>query len=192
MNRNHIRIIGGKWRGRKINFPATETLRPTPDRIRETVFNWLAPYIVDAACLDLFAGSGALCFEALSRGAGSVLALEKDPKVIAAIKSNAEILETGDNIKIIQADSIQWIHENKQNTNGAEEISFDIIFLDPPYALNLLPKCFDLIKRHHLLKANGLIYLESDAPLSEEFLTQGFHIEKQKKAGNVYYGLCRI
>ncbi len=140
MDRNHIRIIAGKWRGRKITFPSTATLRPTPDRIRETLFNWLAPHIIDARCLDLFAGSGALSFEALSRGAGIVIALEKDTKVVASLKANAEIL-LADNIEILQTDSIHWM-EIHAHLKESLESSFDIIFLESSLFSKITAKMF--------------------------------------------------
>lgn len=185
MKRDQVRIIAGKWRGRKIAFPSTSTLRPTPDRVRETLFNWLAPHIIGTHCLDLFGGSGALSFEALSRGAGSVVILEQDPSVLSSLKANAEHLKT-ENFEIIQVDSLDWL---RSFSNQLPAPTFDIIFADPPYSKKLLPDCFSLIEKVKLLNRDGLIYFESDEPLLPNSLPQSMKILKSKRAGNVFFGL---
>ncbi|TPW17985.1 MAG: methyltransferase, partial [Halothiobacillaceae bacterium] len=121
--RNSLRIIGGTWRSRRLEFPTVEQLRPTPDRVRETLFNWLQHRIGGARCLDLFAGSGALGFEALSRGANEVVFVEIDPAAVQALRANAQRL---------QADNAQIIHEEALRYLAKPADPFDIIFLDPP------------------------------------------------------------
>jgi 16S rRNA (guanine966-N2)-methyltransferase len=177
---NHVRIIGGSFRGRKISFPDTLELRPTPDRVKETVFNWLAPYIRDSLCLDLFAGSGALSFEAVSRGALKVTALEYNPVVVAALKAEALHLKTN-NLDIIQTDTLQFLK--------TKPTAFDIIFVDPPYKADRLFPCFTLLKNNGWLKPDALIYYEADHPVPAEQLPD-WEILKEKRAGNVYYYLA--
>ncbi len=191
---NQIRIIGGQWRGRKISFPDNTSLRPTPDRVKETLFNWLSPYIVNAICLDLFAGSGALSFEALSRGAAKVIAFEQDRNAFISIQDNAKKLDiSSENLEVMHKSSMHWLNtmDNTIQTNQ----SFDIIFADPPYDENLLLQCFDLIETNKLLQPNGLIYFESNKPFeafSNGILNKSFQILKEKQAGNVFYGCIHI
>jgi len=186
--RNEVRIIGGKWRGRKIQFPSVNGLRPTPNRIRETLFNWLAPYIHDAHCLDLFTGSGALCFESLSRGASQVLCLEKNPDAYQALCKNAERLQAT-TLEILKKDALIWLTEKP--AAPLPHPVFDIVFVDPPYALKALSQCFDLLEKHGCLKENSLIYFESDIPIESLTLPATWEILKKKKAGNVYYYLTQ-
>src|SRR3990167_10705810 len=125
MANNSVRIIGGKWRGKKISFPPLSFLRPTHDRIRETLFNWMEPYLHDAVCLDLFAGSGVIGFEALSRGAKFVVMVDQDIEVITSLKKNLKTL-SAENVEIIQA-------KIPAKTFKSQQKQFDIVFLDPPY-----------------------------------------------------------
>ena len=126
--RNRVRILGGKWRSRVVRFPEAAQLRPTPDRVRETLFNWLGQRLDGLACLDLFAGSGALGFEALSRGAARVVMVERDRNVAEGLRENARVLEaTG--LEVVNADALAWL------ARGGER--FDVAFVDPPYASNL-------------------------------------------------------
>lgn len=168
-----IRIIAGKWRGRKLDVIDSPGLRPTPDRIRETLFNWLQQEIVGARCLDLFAGTGALAFEALSRGAAEVFMIESNAKIVETLKQHAETLGCeGHTIQL--ADATSWL---KQGING-----FDIIFLDPPFGQGYIEQCCEVINEESLLKPNGLVYIESEKDLA---LPDGWEIRKQTKAGNV-------
>lgn len=185
MIRNEVRIIAGKWRGRKIQFPSVPGLRPTPNRIRETLFNWLAPYIHGASCLDLFTGSGSLCFESLSRGAAHVLSLEKNHDAYQALRTNAERLKAYD-MEILQKDALTWLIERP-----IIPPTFDVIFVDPPYALKALSKCFGLLENHGCLKPESLIYFESDVPIESLTIPETWTILKKKKAGSVYYYLTR-
>lgn len=150
MANNEVRIIGGQWRGRKLRFPDREGLRPTLSRVRETLFNWLAPSIHEARCLDLYAGSGALGFEALSRGAAEVTFVERDRKAAAALKTNVGIL--GARATVLQMTAERFLA-------GSSE-TFDLILFDPPFAdtraMALLPKLLGA----HLAK-DGLLYLET-------------------------------
>ncbi len=168
-----VRIIAGKWRGRKLDVIESPGLRPTPDRIRETLFNWLQHEIVGARCLDLFAGTGAIAFEALSRGAAEVFMIESNPKIVESLKQHAEILNSeGHTIQL--ADATSWL---KQGITG-----FDIIFLDPPFREGFIEQCCEAISEESLLKPKGLVYIESEKGLT---LPAGWEIRKQTKAGNV-------
>ena len=186
---NEVRIIAGKWRGRKIQFPTVAGLRPTPNRIRETLFNWLAPYIHGAHCLDLFTGSGALGFESLSRGAAYVLCLEKDRGAYEMLRQNAKRLNA-DLMEIQEQDALVWITTQCQQALKLTT-PFDIIFVDPPYALKALSKCFALLENQAWLTINTLIYFESDVPIELLTLPDTWAILKKKKAGNVYYYLTQ-
>ena len=179
---NQVRIISGQWRSRMLSFPDSEGLRPTSDRIRETLFNWLQLDIAGASCLDLFCGSGALAFEALSRGASRVVAIEKDANVAEQLKKNAALLECK-NLELYCEDALNWIVRHKQKGQ------FDIIFLDPPFSDQLLQKTCNLIIENELLKNNGLIYIESDQTLENLSLHGSLEFLKQKKAGQVFYAL---
>lgn len=175
-----IRIIGGKWRSRCVRFEDLPDLRPTPSRVRETLFNWLAPSIVGARCLDCFAGTGILGLEALSRGADRVIALESNPQAIRKIQANVAALET-DSYEIIQTKANSWL------SNCSER--FDVIFLDPPYESTLLLNTFDIVQKNQLLRPNGLVYWEHNKPI-EAF--PGGKILKSKQAGQVFYGLASL
>jgi 16S rRNA (guanine966-N2)-methyltransferase len=168
-----IRIIAGKWRGRKLDVIDSPGLRPTPDRVRETLFNWIQQEIVGARCLDLFAGTGALGFEALSRDAAEVVMIESNPKIVESLRKHAETLKS-ENHSILLTDALSWL---RQGSKG-----FDIIFLDPPFQQGYVEKCCNLIIEESLLNAKGLVYIESEKDLA---LPQGWHIKKQKIAGQV-------
>ncbi len=168
-----IRIIAGKWRGRKLEVIDSPGLRPTPDRVRETLFNWIQQEIVGARCLDLFAGTGVLAFEALSRDASEVVLVESDPKIVESLKQHAETLGS-ENHTIQLADALSWL---KQGIKG-----FDIIFLDPPFNQGYIEKCCALIIEESLLNVNGLVYIESEKNLA---LPDGWQLKKQKNAGQV-------
>ncbi len=176
-----LRIIGGNWRGRKITFPQIDVIRPTSDRIRETLFNWLMHDIAGSRCLDLFAGSAALSFEALSRQAAHLTIVEQDDQVIQGIQKNLDSLE----VPKARYD----LHKAKaENWLPACQDQFDIIFLDPPFAkVNLPELCAQLARQGN---ATGLIYIESGAPLTSEDLPAHWQIHRQKRAGSVHYCLC--
>jgi 16S rRNA (guanine966-N2)-methyltransferase len=178
-----IRIIGGKCKGRKIFFPDIPDLRPTPNRIRETLFNWLAPTIQDATCLDLFAGSGALSFEALSRGAGYCLLLDSSKTVMSYLQENQQKLGFN-NMEILWASFPYPPHLIKT--------TFDIIFIDPPFRLNLLKDIFDWLVSSKCLASGSLIYIESERQMQQIYLPENWRLLKDKWAGNVRYQLCEV
>lgn len=183
---NVVRIIGGQWRGRKLHFSDIPDLRPTPDRVRETVFNWLQPVIVGARCLDVFAGSGALGLEALSRGAEHCLFIDKHSQCITDIQHNLTLLKTeagetmtGDSLQILQ-----HLHESP------EDKQFNIVFVDPPYSMNCALQCCQLLAEYQWIADNAEIYVESASAINEKQLPAGWKLHRQKKAGNVYYHLA--
>src|SRR5687768_9098514 len=127
---NRVRIIGGQWRSRLIEFPDAAGLRPTPDRVRETLFNWLGQDLTGLRCLDLFAGAGALGFEALSRNASHVTMVEKAPVAVHGLQTAAATLQAGERLKIVSGDALEFLRGDNE--------TYDIVFLDPPYAGGLL------------------------------------------------------
>lgn len=183
--RSQVRIIGGRWRGRKLHFNEVAGLRPTGDRIRETLFNWLAPTIDGANCLDLFAGSGALGIEALSRGAAEVTLIEQHPQAEDNLRRNCTQLK-GDGAKIIRADALVWL------ANTSPKYSFDIVFLDPPFSSNLLQPCCELLQKPGLLATNSLVYLETDRHQPPPTTPPTWELLREKTAGQVNYRLYRV
>lgn len=183
--RNQIRIIAGKWKGRRLSFPNAVDLRPTPDRVRETLFNWTSNRIVGAHCLDLFAGSGALSFEALSRGAAKVVAVEKNPVVILALEAAAQQLKVDvQTWEVISGDGLEWLKHTPSTP-------FDLVFLDPPYTAELLPICMQVLSEKKWLKSHAWIYFEQDKPFDEAlFPSSDWRLVKSKRAGHVYYYLA--
>ncbi|KTC82158.1 methyltransferase [Legionella cherrii] len=173
-----VRIIGGLYRGKKIHFPDIEGLRPTPDRVRETLFNWLMHDIREAHCLDAFAGSGALGLEAFSRGAAHIVFLEQSPKAHANLQ---KIMTTFNDpkLKLLQTDAVQYLQHSKEE--------FDIIFLDPPFAQTYLPQCISSIAQSNVLKPGGLVYVESPAVIHMD--EKKWKQIKLKQAGQVVYAL---
>jgi len=182
LKQNQLRIIGGKWRGRKLKFPEVEGLRPTPDRIRETLFNWLAPIIHGSICLDLFAGSGALGFEALSRGAAQVFLVDQSQKVASQLKANQALLNC-DNSQLIKNNAFDFIKTCAK--------TFDIIFLDPPFHKHLIPDICQHIAQYNLIKPEGYVYIEREAELKNIALPSHFEIIKERKAGQITYALIQ-
>ena len=175
-----LRIIGGQWRSRRLSFPMLPGLRPTPDRVRETLFNWLAPIVEGARCLDLFAGSGALGLEALSRGAAEVVFVEHDHRAAQALRNNLYKLDATE--RVHEADALAWL----QHTTSQP---FDIVLLDPPFGLGLLNPVCALLAGGGWLAAGAMVYLESepDAPLQ---LPAGMAMVRDKRAGQVAYRLA--
>jgi 16S rRNA (guanine966-N2)-methyltransferase len=177
---SQVRIIGGIHRGRKLPFAEMPGLRPTGDRIRETLFNWLQPVIQGARCLDLFAGSGALGIEAASRGAGEVVMVDTASAVIRQLERNKSLLGL-DHLSIVRADALQFLDQTPT--------PFDLVFLDPPFAGNLLqPLCQRLAKGW--LSDGARIYLEDDISRAFPTLPDGWELLKEKRAGAVRYGLA--
>ena len=174
-----MRIIGGRWRGRKIRIAGNGDTRPTPARARETVFNWLAPRIEGAACLDLYAGSGALGFEALSRGAATVALVEADPGATAALRQNRDALRAA-GAEIVRADALQWLRQGRHNPSG-----YDIVFLDPPFPSRLLARSCEALLDGGCLRAAAVIYTEAET----EWAHPRLRTMKTARAGRVRYGL---
>lgn len=182
---NKLRIIGGQWRGRKLNFPDAPGLRPTPDRVRETLFNWLQATIVGSRCLDLFAGSGALGFEALSRGAKHVTMIDKSHQVITSLKNNLELLGVN-NASLVNTDASHLlVQENKLGQ------TFDVVFLDPPFHQDLIVACCEGLEKNSFLDPVAYIYLEAEYTIDEDMLPATFSIIRSKKAGKVNFHLIK-
>ncbi|OOZ42337.1 16S rRNA (guanine(966)-N(2))-methyltransferase RsmD [Solemya pervernicosa gill symbiont] len=176
-----IRIIGGSWRGRKFPIPDVEGLRPTPDRVRETLFNWLMPVLGGARCLDLYAGSGALGLEAASRGADRVVMVDRDHGVVRQLRHNIDTLKS-DRVSVVQADALAYLERVEQ--------PFDIVFLDPPFRQELVAECCQRLESGGWLTANAHIYLELERELGEPQLPKGWSLLRSKVAGQVGYHLA--
>lgn len=176
-----LRIIAGEWRSRRLSFPDAPGLRPTPDRVRETLFNWLAPHIEGAKVLDAFAGSGALYLEALSRGAAEAVALDSNQAAINSLRQNLETLRCPRG-QVIQSDAQRYLQ-------GEPKFAFDLVFLDPPFHQDLLPTTCALLEERQWLAANAWIYTESETPPSTLQLPGNWRLHREKKAGQVYYAL---
>lgn len=175
-----VRLIAGQWRGRVLRCPAVAGLRPTGNRVRETLFNWLMPVIEGASVLDAFSGSGALGFEALSRGAKRAVMLEPDLAAHKQLVANAELLAAA-SAKIFGTRAEQWL------AIAATE-RFDVVFIDPPFALDLWPQVFELLERNEWLSDNALIYIETPKDYHLQ-VPANWRLHRQKAAGNVCYGL---
>jgi len=176
-----VRIIGGKWRSRNLRFVSVDGLRPTGSRIRETLFNWLAPTIEGARCLDLFAGSGALCFEALSRGAGCCVAIEANSQAVSELRHNQAQL-TANNLDIVSGDCQKLLER------GNTVQPYDIIFLDPPFDMKLHKQASRLLISGNWLASKAQIYCEFPATEAQD-LPLSWRLIKDKIAGNVRYCL---
>ncbi|OTG66700.1 16S rRNA (guanine(966)-N(2))-methyltransferase RsmD [Acinetobacter silvestris] len=176
--KNQLRIIGGEWKRRILPFASIEGLRPTPDRVRETLFNWLMWDVQNTQVLDLCAGSGALSFEALSRGAANVVMIEPN-------HSQAKILK--ENIQLLKSSNCQVMLTTAQLAIPTLKTNFDLVFLDPPYSLNLWQELANLVD--HLIKDQGHIYVEADCDLHQLQLPSSWQLIKETKAGAVRAGL---
>ena len=178
---NQLRIIAGLWRGRKLSFPDVDGLRPTGDRIRETLFNWLAPEIQGARCLDLFAGSGALGIEALSRGASESLMIERDPKAAAQLKRNLDLL-TAAHGRVANEDALSVLKK------GNQDEPYHIVFVDPPFQLNLSQAVINALEAGNWLANDATIYMESGRDQSYH-TPINWQLHRDKNAGAVSYRL---
>jgi 16S rRNA (guanine966-N2)-methyltransferase len=170
-----VRIIGGTWRSRVIVFPDVPGLRPSPDRVRETLFNWLGQDLTGRHCLDLYAGSGALGFEALSRGAKSVTMVEQDARAWRALRDNAALLDAH-GMNLVRGDALEFL------ARGPAEIKYDVIFLDPPFAQGISAATW--MRLLDVLSADGLIYFESSGEFAGH---SGIEVLKHRRAGSVHY-----
>ncbi|GGO77790.1 ribosomal RNA small subunit methyltransferase D [Marinobacterium nitratireducens] len=179
-----LRIIAGEWRGRRLNFPALQGLRPTPDRVRETLFNWLQAYVPGARCLDLFAGSGALGLEALSRGALSATFVDNSPAVTRQLRDNLQRLNAR-NAEVVEAAAMDWLLQRQTDL----EARYDLVFLDPPFRCDLLPLACELLESRNLLADQALIYIEAESELGLPRLPESWKELRSKTAGQVSYRL---
>jgi 16S rRNA (guanine966-N2)-methyltransferase len=176
-NKGTLRIVGGKYRSRRLRVPARPGLRPTPDRVRETLFNWLGQDLSGLACLDLYAGSGALGFEAASRGAARVVMVEKDRAALAGLERSRAVLDATQ-VSIVAGDAESFL--------AREHARFDVVFLDPPFRQNALPAA--LAKLTSRLQPQARVYVESEAPVA---VPPGWTELKRARAGQVSYQLLR-
>lgn len=174
---SRVRIVGGSWRSRLIDIPRLPGLRPTPDRVRETLFNWLGQDLSGLRCLDLFAGSGVLGFEAASRGAAEVVLVERDARAAASLRATAATLHATQ-VEVVRADAVEFARSTTR--------SFDLIFLDPPYRQGLLEKIEPALER--LLEPDGWLYAESEQPLTHLGRWQTI---REGRAGQVHYHLMQ-
>jgi len=180
-HQNSLRIIGGKWRSRKVSFADRAEIRPTGDRIRETLFNWLMHDVSGARCLDLFAGSGILGLEALSRGAASVTFVEYQREIADHLRDNLATLAE-DNYEVLNTSADDYLKQAEQ--------TFDLVFLDPPFGTGHLIDAITTINERQL--STGMIYVESNDQSIFGSLPEGWQIHRQKNAGEVCYGLIRM
>jgi len=175
----HIRIIAGQHRGRKLPVLIADGLRPTTDRVKETVFNWLMPYVQDANCLDCFAGSGGLGFEAMSRGAESLTLVELNKAAAQQLKDNKALLKI-DNIQVVQQSALDFLQANQQN--------FSLVFIDPPFRKGLAQQAAELLSVKGL-DDDALIYVEMEAEINSQVMPSHWQLLKEKVAGQVVYRL---
>lgn len=175
---NTVRINAGEWRSRLLKFPDAEGLRPTPERVRQTVFNWLGQDLTGLHCLDLFAGTGVMGFEALSRNAKTAVLVEKTPAVYKAILDNKTTLNAAA-AQVFNTDAVSFLAQNRQ--------LFDVIFIDPPYSQGWLTKVLPLLPAH--LNPDGFVYAEAEYGIQPDEIWQ---VVKQSKAGNVFYHLLKL
>lgn len=174
-----IRIIGGKWRGRKLAVLDKQGLRPTTDRIKETLFNWLMSVIHDSTCLDCFSGSGSLGFEAASRGAKSVTLLEKDKQVASQLNKNKQLIASHA-IDIYHTDTLNWLNKPAQK-------KFDIVFIDPPFHQGLVADTVNYLEKNNWLNASCYLYIETEIDHNVlSYIPNNWHLHREKTAGQVH------
>lgn len=175
---NKVRIIGGDWRRRLIEFPDSEGLRPTPDRVRETLFNWLGQTLDGEICLDLFAGSGALGFEAASRGAGKVVMVEQNARVAAALAKNIDTLQAASRVELKKGDALQYL--------ASATPIFDLVLLDPPFHKDWLARLVPLLTR--VMAPDGAVYVEAEHEIDS---LGSWRVVRHGRAGVVHFHLLR-
>ncbi|HEY5850784.1 MAG TPA: 16S rRNA (guanine(966)-N(2))-methyltransferase RsmD [Lysobacter sp.] len=176
-----VRLIGGRWRGTRLSVPDVAGLRPTSDRVRETLFNWLMPMLPGARVLDLFAGSGALGLEALSRGAASAVLVERDPDLANALRALAARLPGGEAASVVQADALGWLP-------GQHEAGFDLAFIDPPFAAGLWDAVLPLVSQR--LKADAWLYVEAPHDAVPQ-MPPGWRLHRESRTREVRFALYR-
>jgi 16S rRNA (guanine966-N2)-methyltransferase len=183
---NSVRIIAGKYRSRKLGFPSLEGLRPTADRFRETLFNWLQDSIAGETCLDLFAGSGALGFEALSRGAGQVDFIEQNTAAVKSILGNIERLDA-EHGNVYCSDAFDWLDRYSQDSK-----QYGLVFLDPPFKGETLARAIIKLESANLLRDGGLVYIEKEKRSTDVDFPSNWVEVKSKNAGLVRFGLYSV
>jgi len=176
-----LRIIAGRWRGRKLPVANLPSLRPTGDRIRETLFNWLMGDIVGARVLDLFSGAGSLGLESLSRGAAALTLIEQHPTAVKQLQQNLELLDASSSAVLIQSDAVRWLQQ------GAEQ-PFDLVFIDPPFSENLWQASFEGLETGGYLTAGSAIYIECERERTLQ-IPDNWQLFRQKRAGQVCFSL---
>ena len=180
-----LRIIGGEWRSRRLPIITAEGLRPTPDRVRETLFNWLQARVPGAVCLDLFAGSGALGFEALSRDASQLVMVETNPQAFHCLQANALALKIDEKcIQLFKQDALSYLDTTTQQ--------FDLVFVDPPYGKGLAAQVMRLLLDRRLLKPAGLVYLETEMDYDFDADEWGMQVVRETSAGLVAARLLQL
>ena len=173
-----MRIIGGEWRRRRIAFPGFLQIRPTPDRVRETLFNWLGQRLDSLSCLDLFAGSGALGLEAASRGADTVTLVEKHPRVAVALRDSVRLLGANQ-VRVVHADALEFLVQDRA--------TYDVVFIDPPYADGPPNTMMEHLSQR--LAAGARVYVEGDRKFEPP---PGWQIVRQDRAGVVHFHLLQV
>ncbi|MDJ0739409.1 MAG: 16S rRNA (guanine(966)-N(2))-methyltransferase RsmD [Gammaproteobacteria bacterium] len=181
---NQVRIIGGRHRGRRLPFVPVRGLRPTPDRVRETLFNWLRADVAGARCLDLFAGSGAIGLEALSRGAAALTLVERHRAVAERLRANVALLHEEAALEVIQADALRWLAT-------ATARRYDIVFVDPPFATDLMAAACARLETRGWLADDAVVYLEQDAHRAWPALPPSWTLYREGRAGQSAQRLLR-
>ena len=179
-----LRIIAGEFGGRRLRFPDVKGLRPTGDRNRETLFNWLQPYVSDSRVLDLFAGSGALGFEAVSRGAAQLSLVEANALAVRQLRENVNLLGIDQKTDIFHGRAANWLTQNEE--------SFDIVLLDPPFADNLLQQTIDGLEAGHCVTPGGHVYMERDVHQAMPVLPDNWQVIRDKQQGQVSFSLIQV
>ena len=183
--KGEVRIIAGLWRGRKLPVLTSQGLRPTSDRVKETLFNWLMPYIVDSECLDCFAGSGSLGFEALSRQAAKVTFLELEKAVAQQLSKNIQTLKCADRAQVVNQNSLQFLNQPQNQPH------LDLVFLDPPFNFDLAEQAITLLDKNHWLRPQALIYVETEKDKGLN-VPESWALLKEKNSGQVSYRLYQV
>lgn len=186
-NAGQVRIIGGQWRGRKLSVADLPGLRPSSDRVRETLFNWLQGVLPGAVCLDAFAGSGALGFEAASRGARQLVLLEKHPRCAEVLRAQIKLLRAEAHVSLQQTDALTWLEKTPQ-----APAPFDLVFLDPPFAADLLPAACAALNRPGWLKPKAWIYIETPREAEPPQWPPHWQVRKTTQTRQVSAYLCVV
>lgn len=179
-----LRIIGGQWRGRKLRFPEVEGLRPTTDRVRETLFNWLTPEVHGVRCLDLFSGSGALGLEALSRGAASCDFVDSSPRVMQQIDAHLQALCATGRGHCHQTTASSFLRDNPG--------PWDIVFIDPPFGKGLVTPCCNTLQLSGALSPGAMVYIETSLDEPSAVVPANWQAHREKQAGSVRYQLFSV